>query len=71
MNEPSCSVQGPCRRTKLLLLGGPSNQLCQELTVDGGKAIWTLCDGFGIPDELLFAPIAFDWKLIGTEQSAI
>ena len=47
------------------------NQLCQELTTDGGKAIWALCDGFGIPDELLFAPIAFDWKLIGTEQSAI
>jgi acyl-CoA oxidase len=47
------------------------NKLCYDLTADGGKTIWALCDGFGIPDELLFAPIAFDWKLIGTEQSAI
>ena len=47
------------------------NELCQELTADGGKTIWALCDGFGIPDELLFAPIAFDWKQIGTERSAI
>lgn len=47
------------------------NKLCQDLSAEGGKAIWALCDGFGIPDELLFAPIAFDWKLIGTEQSAI
>lgn len=41
------------------------NDLCRQLVADGGKTVWMLCDGFGIPDELLHAPIAFDWTIIG------
>lgn len=41
------------------------NSLCRQLVADGGVAMLALCDGFGVPDELLAAPIARDWTAIG------
>ena len=39
------------------------NALCAELSRDGAKQALALCDGFGIPDHLLQAPIALrDWR---------
>lgn len=35
------------------------NDLCGQLAADGGRLALALCDGFGIPDHLLQAPIAF------------
>lgn len=34
------------------------NALCRELASNGGALARVLCDGFGIPDHLLQAPIA-------------
>lgn len=36
--------------------------LCSRLMQDG--VLWELCNGFGIPDHCLQAPIAFDWRLL-------
>jgi acyl-CoA oxidase len=36
-------------------------QLCSQLMTGGGAALLQLCDGFGIPDHCIQAPIAFDW----------
>ena len=36
--------------------------LCSRLMADG--VLWELCNGFGIPDHCLQAPIAFDWRLL-------
>lgn len=42
------------------------NRLCGQLSANSGKLALQLCEGFGIPDHLLQAPIAFDWQQIGT-----
>ena len=36
--------------------------LCGQLM--GNGVLWKLCNGFGIPDHCLQAPIAFDWRKI-------
>lgn len=36
--------------------------LCAQLNADGGRLALALCDGFGIPDHLLQAPIAHGWR---------
>jgi acyl-CoA oxidase len=43
------------------------NALCAELAERGGAAALALCDGFGVPDHLLQAPIALEggWRRIG------
>lgn len=39
------------------------NALCRELGADNGRLALALCDGFGIPDHLLQAPIAIgNWR---------
>ncbi|KAK9816668.1 hypothetical protein WJX72_003499 [[Myrmecia] bisecta] len=43
------------------------NEVCRQLVSDGGKPALRLCAGFGIPDHLLQAPIAFDWTQIGSD----
>jgi acyl-CoA oxidase len=44
------------------------NGLCRRLGGGGGAApALVLCDGFGIPDHLLAAPIAFNWRAMGAE----
>jgi acyl-CoA oxidase len=35
-------------------------QLCSQLMAEG--VLRRLCDGFGIPDHCLQAPIAFNWR---------
>ena len=41
------------------------NALCAELAGNGAKTALALCDGFGIPEHLLQAPIALkDWRSI-------
>jgi len=49
----------------LALVKAEQRALCSSL-VAGGKACaaLALCEGFGIPDHCLQAPIAFDWKKI-------
>ncbi len=42
------------------------NGLCSQLAADAGKLAIKLCEGFGIPDHLLQAPIAFNWQQIGS-----
>ncbi|KAL3161189.1 hypothetical protein ABBQ38_009556 [Trebouxia sp. C0009 RCD-2024] len=42
------------------------NRLCGQLSANSGRLALQLCEGFGIPDHLLQAPIAFDWQQIGT-----
>ena len=37
----------------------------RALIADGGRPALALCDGFGIPDALLTAPIAHGWQGIG------
>ena len=44
------------------------NALCGQLAARRGEVAVALCDGFGIPDELLLAPIAFDWRVIGSSD---
>lgn len=39
------------------------NSLCRLLSADNGRVSLQLCDGFGIPEHLLFnAPAASDWR---------
>ncbi len=42
------------------------NKLCSQLSADAGKLALLMCEGFGVPDHLLQAPIAFNWQQIGT-----
>ncbi len=42
------------------------NDLCARLSANDGKTLLRLCDGFGIPDHLMSAPIARDWQQIGS-----
>lgn len=42
------------------------NHVCAALSAHNGRAALLLCEGFGIPDHLILAPIAFDWKAIGS-----
>jgi len=41
------------------------NDACKELGGNGAKPVLRLCEGFAIPDHLLQAPIAFDWRSMG------
>ena len=59
-------ASGALRQQQAAAVRAAVNSLCRRLVEDGGRTIWALCDGFGIPDELLFAPIAFDWTVIGS-----
>jgi acyl-CoA oxidase len=43
------------------------NELCAALAANSAHAALQLCDGFGIPEHLLWAPIASDWRKIGAE----
>ena len=47
------------------------NASCAALAAQGGKPALLLCEGFGVPDHLLAAPIAFDWKAIGSQGTAM
>lgn len=38
------------------------NGLCRLLSADDGRVALQLCDGFGIPDHLIAAPIAGNWR---------
>lgn len=42
------------------------NQACAALSGDGGALALRLCEGFGIPEHLIAAPIARDWRSIVT-----
>jgi acyl-CoA oxidase len=49
-------------------LRGAVNALCRKLGSGGSAApALVLCDGFGIPEHLLAAPIAFNWRAFGAE----
>ncbi|CAL5219457.1 g1292 [Coccomyxa viridis] len=44
------------------------NAACAVLSSDGGWAALRLAESFGIPDHCLQAPIAFDWRQIGSQH---
>jgi acyl-CoA oxidase len=52
----------------LALLRKKIHALCGTLIADGGRAALALCDGFGVPQHLLQAPIAQDWRGIDGTQ---
>lgn len=41
------------------------NELCGAFAADGAQAALALCDGFGVPEHLIGAPIASNWRTIG------
>lgn len=41
------------------------NELCRAFAADGARAALALCDGFGVPEHLIGAPIASNWRTIG------
>lgn len=41
------------------------NKACRQLGSNGAQPALVLCDAFGIPDHLLAAPIAFNWRTMG------
>ncbi|KAK9862396.1 hypothetical protein WJX84_001822 [Apatococcus fuscideae] len=43
------------------------NETLSRLSSNGGETLLRLCAGFGIPDHLIQAPIAFDWRCIGRD----
>eukprot|EP00195_Chlamydomonas_chlamydogama_P017223 CAMPEP_0202900654 /NCGR_PEP_ID=MMETSP1392-20130828/11964_1 /ASSEMBLY_ACC=CAM_ASM_000868 /TAXON_ID=225041 /ORGANISM="Chlamydomonas chlamydogama, Strain SAG 11-48b" /LENGTH=634 /DNA_ID=CAMNT_0049587091 /DNA_START=142 /DNA_END=2046 /DNA_ORIENTATION=+ len=52
----------PC----LEALRGAIHRNYAVLSANNGKLALKLCDGFGIPEALMWAPIAKDWRAIGT-----
>ena len=46
------------------------NAACAALAADGGRLALRLAEGFGLPDHCIEAPIAFDWRQIGSELGA-
>lgn len=46
------------------------NAACAALSADSGRLALRLADGFGMPDHCIEAPIAFDWRQIGSELGA-
>lgn len=46
-------------------LRGSVNRACKQLGGGGAAPALALCQAFGIPDHLLAAPIAFNWRTIG------
>jgi hypothetical protein len=56
------TCQGALSGADVAALRNHVNAACRALAADGGRLAIRLCDGFGIPDHLLHAPIAFDWR---------
>ncbi|KAG2451240.1 hypothetical protein HYH02_003847 [Chlamydomonas schloesseri] len=56
---------GALSRADMAALRAAAAELYGQLTAGGPRcAAVALCDGFGVPDHLLQAPIAFDWRKI-------
>ncbi|GIL55049.1 hypothetical protein Vafri_10685 [Volvox africanus] len=56
---------GALNRADVVALRNATAELYSTLTAGGPRcAAVTLCDSFGIPDHLLQAPIAFDWRKV-------
>lgn len=45
------------------------NRACRQLGGNGAKPALVLCKGFGVPDHLLAAPIAFNWRTMGMDDA--
>jgi acyl-CoA oxidase len=44
------------------------NKACRQLGGNGARPALVLCEAFGIPDHLLAAPIAFNWRRMGMDD---
>jgi acyl-CoA oxidase len=44
------------------------NRACRQLGGDGAASALVLCKAFDIPDHLLAAPIAFNWRTMGVND---
>lgn len=62
---PFLLAAGALTGADMAALRAQINQLCGAFAADGARAALQLCDGFGIPEHLLWAPIASDWRKIG------
>eukprot|EP00186_Timspurckia_oligopyrenoides_P000476 CAMPEP_0182444638 /NCGR_PEP_ID=MMETSP1172-20130603/3029_1 /TAXON_ID=708627 /ORGANISM="Timspurckia oligopyrenoides, Strain CCMP3278" /LENGTH=555 /DNA_ID=CAMNT_0024640247 /DNA_START=241 /DNA_END=1908 /DNA_ORIENTATION=- len=40
------------------------NAICAQISANNGQILLELCNGFGIPEQFITAPIAHDWTLI-------
>ncbi|GAX74251.1 hypothetical protein CEUSTIGMA_g1700.t1 [Chlamydomonas eustigma] len=56
---------GVLSQSDCLLLRSSLHGIYATLSADGGRLAHLLCEGFGIPEPLITAPIAKDWKLMG------
>ncbi len=58
-------VAGALNRADVAAIRTATAELYGALTAGGPRcAALALCDSFGIPDHLLQAPIAFDWRKV-------
>lgn len=57
-------ASGSLSRADGVALRAATHALYGQLTANGAALALKLCDGWGIPDHLLQAPIAFDWRKI-------
>lgn len=56
---------GALNRADVVALRNATVELYGALTAGGPRcAAVALCDAFGVPDHLLQAPIAFDWRKV-------
>ncbi|MEW5319808.1 MAG: hypothetical protein WDW38_010934 [Sanguina aurantia] len=60
--------QGVVSRADALVLHSTITAHYRLLSSNSGALALKLCDGFGIPDHLIGAPIAFDWHGIGRDN---
>jgi acyl-CoA oxidase len=62
-NPPVSLLAGALSGEAVKVLHSRVNELCRQLGAGGGRLALALCDGFGIPDHLIQAPIAIgDWR---------
>ena len=62
-NPPVSLLAGALSGEAVKVLQSRVNELCRKLGAGGGRLALALCDGFGIPDHLIQAPIAIgDWR---------
>lgn len=60
----SLLTAGALSRADAHALRGQINDICAAFAANGGSVAVELCQGFGIPEHLIQAPIASDWRQI-------
>jgi acyl-CoA oxidase len=55
-------MNGILDRNGVVLVSGCIDGICSKWGSNGARPALSLCDAFRIPDHLIRAPIAFDWR---------